>query len=278
MMTETIVERAPAKINLALHVRARRPDGYHELETLFAFLQDGDALRFTPGAPSFSIEGPFAAALAGEGDNLVLRAARGFAGAFAVPVEGAWVLEKDLPVASGIGGGSADAAAALRVLARCHDVALNDPRLFAVADALGSDVPACLLGRPALGTGRGEQLDPLDDLGGIPVLLVNPGIAVLTGPVFKAWDGEDRGPIAAGGTLERAIAGRNDLEAPARTIAPGIGDVIDLLQATRPSLARMSGSGATCFALYESEDQRSAAATKVRAARPDYWCLESRLS
>jgi 4-diphosphocytidyl-2-C-methyl-D-erythritol kinase len=277
-MTETIVERAPAKINLALHVRARRPDGYHELETLFAFLQDGDVLRFTPGEPGFTIEGPFAAALTGEGDNLVLRAARGFAEAFAVSAEGAWVLEKNLPVASGIGGGSADAGAALRVLARCHGVALDDPRLFAVADALGSDVPACLLGRPALGTGRGERLDPLDDLGDIPVLLVNPGIAVSTGPVFKAWDGADRGPIAAGGTLARAIAGRNDLEAPARTIAPGIGDVIDLLRATTPLLARMSGSGATCFALYDREDQRTAAADLVRTARPDWWCLESRLS
>lgn len=277
-MTEVIVERAPAKINLALHVRARRPDGYHELETLFAFLQDGDVLRYTPGPAGFTIDGPFAGALAGEGDNLVLRAARGFAEAFGVSTEGAWVLEKNLPVASGIGGGSADAAAALRVLARCHGVAPADPRLFALADALGSDVPACLLGRPALGTGRGERLDPVSDLGAIPVLLVNPGIAVSTGPVFRAWDGEDRGPIAAGGTLARAIAGRNDLEAPARAIAPGIGDVIDLLRATGSVLARMSGSGATCFALYDRDDQRAAAADRVRVARPGWWCLESRLS
>jgi len=277
-MTETLVERAPAKINLALHVRARRADGYHELETLFAFLEDGDELRFTPGAPGFTIEGPFAAALGGEGDNLVLRAARGFGDAFGVSTEAAWVLGKNLPVASGIGGGSADAAAALRVLARYHGLALDDARLFAVADALGSDVPACLLGRPALGTGRGERLEPLGDLGAIPVLLVNPGIAVSTGPVFKAWDGMDRGPITAGGTLERALAGRNDLEAPARAIAPGIGDVLDLLAVTGPMLARMSGSGATCFALYGSESQRTAAAERIRAAQPGWWCLESRLS
>lgn len=274
----TIIETAPAKINLALHIRARRADGYHELETLFAFLRDGDQLGFTPGAPGFKIEGPFAAALAGEGDNLVLRAARGFADAFGLPVQGAWVLEKNLPVASGIGGGSADAAAALRLLARHHDVSLDDPRLFAVADALGSDVPACLLGRPALGTGRGEQLEPLDDLGAIPVLLVNPGIAVSTGPVFKAWDGVDRGPIASGATIDRALTGRNDLEAPARAIAPGIGTVIDLLAGTRPLLARMSGSGATCFALYGTEEQCAAAAASVLEAHPDWWCLESRLS
>lgn len=277
-MTQTIVETAPAKINLALHVRARRADGYHDLETLFAFLQDGDELRFTPGTPSFEIEGPFAAALSGEGDNLVLRAARGFAEAFGASAEGAWVLEKNLPVASGIGGGSADAAAALRLLVRAHGIALDDPRLFAVADSLGSDVPACLLGRPALGTGRGEKLELLDDLGAIPVLLVNPGIAVPTGPVFKAWDGVDRGPIAAGTTIDRARAGRNDLEAPARTIAPGIGGVIDLLATTGPTLARMSGSGATCFALYESEEQRAAAAATIRTAQPGWWCLESRLS
>ncbi|SDA28712.1 4-(cytidine 5'-diphospho)-2-C-methyl-D-erythritol kinase [Sphingomonas sp. NFR15] len=277
-MTQTIVETAPAKINLALHVRARRADGYHELETLFAFLQDGDELRFTPGRSTFEVEGPFAAALSGEGDNLVLRAARGFAGAFGVPAEGAWVLEKNLPVASGIGGGSADAAAALRLLARVHGVARDDPRLFAVADALGSDVPACLLGRPALGTGRGEKLEPLEDLGAVPVLLVNPGIAVSTGPVFRAWDGVDRGAIPAGGTIARARAGRNDLEAPARAIAPGIGDVIDLLATTGPMLARMSGSGATCFALYEAEQTRAAAAATVRAAQPGWWCLESRLS
>ena len=277
-MTQMITERAPAKINLALHVRARRPDGYHELETLFAFLEDGDELRFTPGAAAFTIEGPFAAALSGEGDNLVLRAARGFSEAFGVPVAGAWVLEKNLPVASGIGGGSADAAAALRILARRHDVARDDPRLFAVADALGSDVPACLLGRPSLGTGRGEHLELLGGLGALPVLLVNPGIAVSTGPVFKAWDGVDRGPIAAGTTLERASLGRNDLEPAARAIAPGIGTVIDALTATAPLLARMSGSGATCFALYETEHQRTVAAERIRISHSDWWCLESRLS
>ncbi|MDO7841272.1 4-(cytidine 5'-diphospho)-2-C-methyl-D-erythritol kinase [Sphingomonas immobilis] len=273
-----ITEPAPAKINLALHVRARRADGYHELETLFAFVADGDVLTFAPGPASFAVTGPFADSLAGEGDNLVLRAARGFADAFGVAAEGAWVLDKRLPVASGIGGGSADAAAALRALARLHGVGLDDPRLFAVADALGSDVPACLLGRAALGTGRGEQLVPLDDLPPLPALLVNPLVAVSTGPVFRAWDGVDRGPIAEGATLARALAGRNDLEPPARSIAPVIGAVVARLQATGPLIARMSGSGATCFALYEEEAARTAAVAAIRAAAPDWWCLETRLA
>lgn len=274
-----IVEPAPAKINLALHVRARRADGYHEIETLFAFLQDGDVLRLAPGTASFEIEGPFASILAGEGNNLVTRAAQAFALAYGVPDQGAFNLDKRLPVASGIGGGSADAAAALRALARLHGISVDDPRLVACAESLGSDIPACLLGRTALGRGRGEQLRPLDGLSGMPALLVNPGVAVSTAAVFRAWDGVDHGPIADGATLDRALAGRNDLEAAARRIAPVIDDVLDLLGGTEnSSLVRMSGSGATCFALYRDEADRTAAAAAIRAARPDWWCLESALA
>jgi 4-diphosphocytidyl-2-C-methyl-D-erythritol kinase len=274
-----IVEPAPAKINLALHVRARRADGYHEIETLFAFLQDGDVLRLAPGPASFEIEGPFAPVLSGEGDNLVTRAAQAFALAYAVPEQGGFILDKRLPVASGIGGGSADAAAALRALARQHGIPVQDPRLAACAESLGSDVPACLLGRTALGRGRGEQLQPLDGLSGVPVLLVNPGVAVSTAAVFRAWDGVDHGPIAEGGTLDRALAGRNDLEAAARRIAPVIGDVLDLLAGTgNSSLVRMSGSGATCFALYGDAADRTKAAATIRGSRPGWWCLESVLA
>jgi 4-diphosphocytidyl-2-C-methyl-D-erythritol kinase len=274
-----IVEQAPAKINLALHVRSRRDDGYHEIETLFAFLQDGDELRLAPGPPSFAIEGPFASALLEEGDNLVTRAASAYAAAFAVPAEGAFTLVKRLPVASGIGGGSADAAAALRALARRDGVALDDRRLFAIADSLGSDVPACLFGRSALGRGRGERLEPADGLAGTPVLLVNPGVAVSTAAVFAAWDGRDRGPIGEGQLLGRALLGRNDLEAPARSIAPVIGEALALLldgDGTR--LVRMSGSGATCFALYDRSADCAAAARTIRTARPGWWCLESALA
>jgi len=280
-----IVESAPAKINLALRVRRRREDGYHEIETLFAFLRDGDVLALDPQpsrgneGSSLSFTGPFGALLSAEGDNLVSRAAAAFARAFAVADAGGFTLDKRLPVASGIGGGSADAAAALRALARRDGVAADDPRLVACAEALGSDVPACLYGRSALGRGRGERLEPLRGLAGVPVLLVNPGVGVPTGAVFSAWDGIDRGPIGEGALLDRALAGRNDLEAPARRIAPMIGEVLALLGETANTrLVRMSGSGATCFALYESGADRAAAANAIRAARPNWWSLESALA
>lgn len=275
-----IVEIAPAKINLALHVRHRRPDGYHELETLFAFLRDGDRILLDRAEEaSFAVTGPFANALAGEGDNLVLRAARLFADAFGDPGPLAITLDKHLPVASGIGGGSADAAATLRALARLSGVAPDRPELFAIAEQLGADVPACLLGRSAVGMGKGEQLEPVDGVGGTPVLLVNPGVAVSTGPVFRAWDGVDRGGIGGGDLLQRAIAGRNDLEPPARGIAPVIGDVVAMLQAQPGvTLARMSGSGATCFALFATAADRAAASQAIGLAQPDWWRLESALA
>ena len=275
-----IVELAPAKINLALHVRRRRADGYHELETLFAFLQAGDTISVARAtAPSFRVTGPFAGGLTGEGDNLVTRAARLFGERFGDTGTLDIVLDKHLPIASGIGGGSADAAATLRALARLQGIAGDDAGLFAIAEALGADVPACLLGRSAIGTGKGEQLEPFAGLVDTPVLLVNPGVAVSTGPVFRAWDGVDRGGIGTGNLLARAVAGRNDLEPPARALAPVIGDVVALLQ-VQPGvlLARMSGSGATCFALFDSAQYRAQAAALVRAAQPGWWCLESALA
>lgn len=274
-----IVERAPAKINLALHVRARRDDGYHELETLFAFLTDGDEIALEAGASSsLEIVGLFAAGLAGEGDNLVTRAMKLYAESFGIVDQYRIVLTKNLPVASGIGGGSADAAATLRALARLHGHAPNDPRLFICAETLGSDVPACLLGRSALGTGRGEQLRPIDGVTGMAVLLVNPGVKVSTAAVFKAWDGHDLGGIGEGDLIERALNGRNDLEPPARALAPEIDEVLARLSATTPMLARMSGSGATCFALYADSVVRDRAAAAIRSAKPGWWCLESTLA
>ncbi|WP_448664824.1 4-(cytidine 5'-diphospho)-2-C-methyl-D-erythritol kinase [Sphingomonas sp. CJ20] len=269
-------EIAHAKLNLALHVRARRDDGYHELDTLFAFVALGDALHVAPSdADSLTIEGPFAGALSGEGDNLVSRAATRFAEAFGGGAH-AITLEKHLPVASGIGGGSADAAATLRALARLHGVSAQDPGMFAIAEALGSDVPACLLGRTARGSGRGEQLAPIAGLAGTPVVLVNPGVGVSTAQVFKAWDGIDRGAIGEGALLDVARAGRNDLEAPARAIAPVIDTVLAAL-AAQPGvlLSRMSGSGATCFALFDSDAAAEAAARAV--ARPGWWCAATQL-
>ena len=224
----------------------------------------------------FAVNGAFAAALIGEGDNLVTRAAAQFAQAFGVEVGGRITLTKRLPVASGLGGGSADAAATLRLLARREGIALDDPRLFACADALGSDVPACLYSRTAIGRGRGERLEPVAGAPDTPVLLVNPGVAVSTAQVFGGWDGIDRGALGEGDLLDMARAGRNDLEPPALAVAPVIGKVLNLL-AAQPgvTLARMSGSGATCFALFDSLSARDAAAEAAGAAQPGWWCLKT---
>jgi len=273
-----VTEAAPAKINLALHVRRRRADGYHDIETLFAFLSDGDVLTVADDErDSFAITGPFAAGLSGEGANLVTSARGAFAAAFG-PVEPLSItLDKRLPIASGIGGGSADAAAMLRVLARRRGIGSDDPALLACAARLGADVPACLLGRTAFGTGTGTDLKPLDGLTGTPVLLINPGVAISTVEVFRGWDGIDRGGLAADDPLARA--GRNDLEPAARRIAPAIhGALRALAGAPGVTLSRMSGSGATCFALFENEDARSSAARAIRADRPDWWLLESVLA
>ena len=313
-----IVEPAPTKINLALHVRRRRPDGYHDIETLFAFCRDGDVVTVAPAERNrFSIVGPFAVALRPSGanaapqavsptkagaqerdgsdaspgscdaaslddevpwrDNLVTDAADAFATRFDIRRSHAIVLDKRLPIASGIGGGSADAAATLRALARLYDIPGDDDRLVAIAATLGADVPACLRGETVLGTGRGDALVAVDGLLGTPVLLVNPGVAVSTGAVFGAWDGIDRGPIPDGPLLDRAIAGRNDLAPPARRLAPVIDAVLALLEAAQGvSIARMSGSGATCFALFQDVGARDVAAAD--AAARGWWTLASRLS
>lgn len=266
-------ERAHAKLNLALHVRGREADGYHRIETLFAFCEDGDVLTVEEGEGlSLRLAGPFAAGLSDGEGNLVLRAARALADETGVGTGAALTLEKNLPVASGIGGGSADAAAALRLLCRFWNLAPGAEALHAIAARLGADVPACLLSRPQRGEGRGDVLTPvnLPGLAGAPVLLVNPRIPLATADVFRRWDGVDRGPL---GSDFRAA--RNDLEAPARAVAPEIGSVLDALAGA--SLARMSGSGATCFGLYRSEAERDAAALRIAAARPRWWRLRTRL-
>lgn len=274
-----IVEPAPAKLNLALHVRARRDDGYHALETVFAFVRDGDTVRLTPAdRDGFAIIGPFAGGLSGEGDNLVTRARDAFRVAFGAGEPLSIVLDKHLPVASGIGGGSADAAATLRGMRRIAGVAPDDSALIAIAADLGSDVPACLAGRTMIGRGRGEQLTPIE-VPPLPVLLVNPGVAVSTAAVFAAWDRVDRGALPEGDALTIALAGRNDLEPPARALVPAIDAVLAMLtRAPGVRVARMSGSGATCFALFDRTDDRAAAATTIRAAHPGWWCLETALA
>jgi 4-diphosphocytidyl-2-C-methyl-D-erythritol kinase len=265
MMRET----AYAKINLALHVRARRADGYHELETLFAFVDAGDILTARPAAAdSLHVLGEFATGLADPFGNLVMQALT------ALPRPGglAVTLEKNLPVAAGLGGGSADAGAIFRLVRDAHGLP-DDWRSRAAK--LGADVPACVDSLACIGRGTGTKLEPVaNDLAGSPVLLVNPRLPLATGPVFKAWDGTDRGPMPNGTAREIAFAGRNDLEPPALTLCPAIGDILAALRATAPLLARMSGSGATCFALYASEADRDAAAA---ALPPAWWHLAGRL-
>jgi 4-diphosphocytidyl-2-C-methyl-D-erythritol kinase len=263
-------EIAPAKLNLALHVRAKLPDRRHAIETIFAFCTDGDRLS-ARAADSLSLEvtGRFAADLPAPGDNLVLEAAHQLAQAAGIESGAAMVLDKKLPVASGIGGGSADAAAALRLLTSLWNA---DPAYaLAVAPELGSDVPACLLSLAARGEGAGDRLTPipLADIAGTPVLLVNPRVALSTAEVFAGWDGEDRGPLVDW------REGRNDLEGPAIALVPQIGTVLAWLSAQEgASFVRMSGSGATCFALFESEGARDSAADAVPR---EWWRLATSL-
>ena len=262
-------EIAPAKLNLALHVRGRLADGRHAIETVFAFCTDGDWLSAEPANDlSLTVSGPFTAELPGVEGNLVLRAAAALQAA-AVERGAAIHLDKQLPVASGIGGGSADAGAALRLLTSLWRI---DPsHAEAVAAELGSDVPACLLSLPMRGEGAGDQLTPVDltELSGTPVLLVNARVALPTAEVFARWDGVDHGPLG------EWKDGRNDLEAPARSLVPQIETVLAWL-AVQPGadFVRMSGSGATCFALFDSEELRDSAGVRVPR---EWWHLSTHL-
>ena len=260
-------EFAPAKINLALHLRRRRADGYHDLETIFAFADFGDTLTAVPAETlSLTLTGPFAVAAGAGADNLVLRAARALAAAAGVRGGATLVLAKHVPVAAGLGGGSADAAAALRLLSRLWGLDWSLARLETLASALGSDVPACVASRTCFGSGRGEALALWPEtMSGKPLLLVNPHVAVPTGPVFAGWDRIDRGGISQATSL---VELRNDMTAAAVRIAPVIGDVLAALATTDPVLARMSGSGATCLALYADTDSRDRAAATLM---PNGW-------
>lgn len=271
-----VEETAYAKINLALHVRGREADGYHRIETLFAFAEDGDVLRAARGEGlRLRVEGPFASALREDEDNLVLRAARALAQRCDANAGAAITLEKRLPVAAGIGGGSADAAAALRALDRLWEIGLGKAELAEIGRPLGADVPACVLSRTAIGTGRGDLLERTEPAGlkGMPLLLVNPGVGLSTAEVFGRWVGQDGGVLPQGWR-----EGRSDLEAPARMLVPVIGDVLDALkEQDGAEMVRMSGSGPTCFALFESEPTRDRAAAAIKAASPGWWQLSSRI-
>lgn len=269
-------ERARAKVNLFLHVLGRRPDGYHLLDSLAVFPDIGDALTATPAAAlSLEVTGPFGAGLGGAGDNLVLRAARALQAATGVSDGAALVLDKHLPVASGIGGGSADAAAALRLLDRMWGLGLPPAQLAGIALGLGADVPVCLIGDPARMGGVGELIGIAPVLPPCGMVLVNPGVPVATPDVFRARDAVFSPPatLPSQWVDAAALAGdlltlSNDLEAPAIRLCPPIGDALAWLRA-QPGcrFARMSGSGATCFGLFDT----SAAAAAIGAASPNWW-------
>jgi len=272
-----------AKINLALHVRGRRADGYHDIETLFAFVDDGDAIGAEfADTDSLTIDGEFAEGLSAGGDNLVMQVLallRSRYGAERVPAL-AVTLTKKLPVAAGIGGGSADAAAMARLVRRHFLPELGDAALARLVSPLGADIAACVASATCLGVGVGEELSAAPELrlAGTPVLLVNPRQPVATGPVFAAWDGIDRGPLFTGADLRAQLfAGRNDLQRPAIAQCPAIVDVLTELGGLRPWLARMSGSGATCFALFDAAAERDAAAISLAQRRPGWWLMAGAL-
>ena len=263
-----LTEPAPAKVNLALHVRGKLPDGRHRIETVFAFCIDGDVLAAEPSEKLTLLpDGPFAGELGGNFDeNMVMKAARALQEEAGVGEGASLILTKKLPVASGIGGGSADAAAALRLLTRIWGV---DPsHAAAVAPNIGSDVPACLLSMTSRGDGAGDELQLVDaGVSNMPILLVNPRVQLSTREVFAAWNGQDKGP------LDDWRAGRNDLEAAAVEQAPLVGAVLAWLSLQPGAdLVRMSGSGATCFALFESEEARDRAEVAVPR---EWWRLAS---
>jgi 4-diphosphocytidyl-2-C-methyl-D-erythritol kinase len=284
------VEPAPAKVNLTLRVLGRRPDLYHELESLVVFAAAGDALAFTPGKNlTLAVRGPTAAAAGDLAENLVLKAARALAERMEGLKVGRFVLSKRLPVAAGLGGGSTDAAAALRLLARHNHIALDDARLIAAARATGADVPVCLDPRPRVMRGIGELLSAPLALPALPALLINPRVSVATKDVFAALGAAPVGEHhpseiaeegwASGGqapTREDLIAfvsrHGNDLEAPAIALHPAIAQALAALRAlTGFRLARMSGSGASCFGLFDSSRAAAAAARVLRVKHPQWW-------
>ena len=281
-----LTEAAPAKVNLYLHLRGRRADGYHLLDSRAVFPAIADRLTVVPGSGpgsgpglgpglSLEIDGPFGDGLSAESDNLVLRAARALADAHGLAPDAALRLEKHLPLAAGIGGGSSDAAAALRLLSRLWGVAIPD----GLALSLGADVPVCLgAPEPRCMAGIGEQLSPAPTMPEFWIVLVNPGAAVATGAVFAAVERRDNppGPPPPPLTDFAALTGwlarqRNDLQPAAVSICPAIAEVLAALGAA--PLARMSGSGATCFALHGREADAEAQAERLRRSRPDWWVV-----
>jgi 4-diphosphocytidyl-2-C-methyl-D-erythritol kinase len=280
----TLAALAPAKVNLTLRILGRRDDGYHELDSLVVFAGCGDYLTFDAG-PSLdlTVSGPTAGQAGAVADNLVLRAAKALADKVPGLTVGRFALTKKLPAGAGLGGGSADAAAALRLLAEGNGLEIDDPRLVAVARATGADVPVCLDPRPRVMRGIGDILSVPLALPKLGIIIVHPGIAMPTPPVFKALGLAPGERCAAGGPsgavpqerealLAWLAEERNDLEPPAISIAPAITDVIRAIAALPGCrLARMSGSGSACFGLFDTEEAAAAAVRGLSEAHPGWW-------
>jgi 4-diphosphocytidyl-2-C-methyl-D-erythritol kinase len=286
-----LVETAPAKVNLTLRVLGRRDDGFHEIESLVAFADFGDRLSFSHGGDlTITVRGPNAVAAVEGDDNLVLKAARALAARRSDIVLGTFDLDKRLPVAAGLGGGSADAAAALRLIAQANGLAADDPHLYAAARATGADVPVCLDRRPRVMRGIGEVLSGPLALPSLPAVLVNPGVALPTRSVFAGW----KPPSAETVALDVALNGKltdteelmfllaaqsNDLEGPAIALRPVVADALVELRALAGCrLARMSGSGATCFGLFASAGEAAAAEKLLSVKQPHWWARATLLA
>ncbi len=288
-----VTDVARAKVNLTLHVTGQRPDGYHLLDSLIFFPNFGDALsvRRTAGAQdALQITGPFGSALSSTvtAENLVIKAAKAYLKAADLPIETLdCILAKNLPVAAGIGGGSADAAAMLRVMHRLFEGQISRRRLSEVALSLGADVPMCLKQRPVRVQGIGDNISPLKRTPNFSLVLVNPGVAVSTPEVFRVLRKKHKAPMTPPpdtgfATVQELVhyvrTGRNDLEEPASQLAPVINQALDELKRL-PSilLARMSGSGATCFAITQTLAQAQACAASLNSRRPNWWCVAAQV-
>jgi 4-diphosphocytidyl-2-C-methyl-D-erythritol kinase len=285
-LSASLVERAPAKINLTLRVLGRRADGYHELESLVAFAELADTLVLQPSDnAALDVSGPFAAASGPAAENLVLKALGALRERVAGLKAGRFMLEKNVPVAAGLGGGSADAAAVLRLLARLNDLVLDDPRLTSAARATGADVPVCLDPRARIMRGVGDELSAPLDLPPLPVLLVNPGLALATRDVFAKFTVAHAGERPLADVPDRPDAAisflasyDNDLTQAAIACAPAVAEVIERLRAIPGvKLARMSGSGATCFALFGSAGEAASGAKLLQAERKGWWACPTTL-
>lgn len=289
MISSQLTDTARAKINLTLRIAGRRADGYHELESLVVFAGIADTLTLEPAAhTSLDIVGPFAGAIDAAGDNLVIKAFNALAALVPGLEGGRFRLDKHIPVAGGVGGGSADAAAALRLLARLNDMSFDDARLMTAALRTGADVPVCFGSRACVMTGVGERLSPPLSLPALPALLVNPRVGVATRDVFAALaksglpqHGATLGDIPrdAAALIDYLRGHGNDLTAPAVACAPVIGEVLEMLAALPGvRLARMSGSGATCLGLFDTEAEARAAESHLASRRPDWWAAATILN